>query len=96
MTNEIFKSVYQDGRFINLEALARKLQLSIMEKGGKLPENDDEILTVLGAWDESAHETDSMDTERLGQFIEEFIDEWHQANGEKKPEDPQEPGEVKE
>jgi len=78
---EEYKSVYQDGHFINLEALARKLKLSIIEKGGALPTNEDEVLTVLGAWDEAAHETDSMETERLGQFIEEFLAAWDRSDG---------------
>jgi hypothetical protein len=78
---EEFKAVYQDGRFINLEALARKLKLSIIEKGGALPTNEDEVLTVLGAWDMAAHETDSMETERLGQFIEEFLEAWDRSDG---------------
>lgn len=80
-TKEEFKSIYQDGKFINLEALARKLKLSIIEKGGAMPSNEDEILTVLGAWDMASHETDSMDTERLGQFIEEFLEAWDRSDG---------------
>ena len=73
--------VYVDGHFTNLEALARKIQAGIIAAGGEIHADEDAILSAFGGFDLTAHVTDSMDDNALGQFLEEFAEAWRNVAG---------------
>jgi len=73
--------VYVDGHFTNLEALARKVQGSILATGGTVETDEDASASALAGLDVGAHITDDMDDERLGQLLEEWDSAWQAAAG---------------
>jgi len=73
--------IYVDGHFTNLEALARKIQAGIIASGGEVHADEDAAESALAGFDLAAHVTDIMDEEKLGQFIEEFLEAWKTAAG---------------
>jgi len=75
------ESVYVDGHFTNLEALARKIQAGIIAVGGIVETDEDAITSALAGFDMSAHITDTMNEESLGQFLDEFEAAWLKVAG---------------
>jgi hypothetical protein len=73
---EEVKFVYVDGHFTNLEALARKIQGTILAAGGEVKTDEDASSSALAGFDLGAHVTDDMDEDRLGQLLEEFDEAW--------------------
>jgi hypothetical protein len=68
--------LFVDGHFTNLEGLARKIQGELSASGQKIETDEDAISHAFAGFDIGTHLTDAFDTERLGQFLEEFGDAW--------------------
>jgi hypothetical protein len=84
--------VLHNGRLMELDALAREIQGNVLSMGGKLPTGEEEIESLFAAFDASAHITDQMNEEELGEFLEEFNEAWKRAlEGPKTEEKKEEP-----
>jgi hypothetical protein len=64
------------GEILDVGALARKIKASIIEAGGTIQNDEDTILTALGAYDEGAHVTDGMNDDTLSDLLNEFEEAW--------------------